>query len=359
MGMKIDTLGVEAFIAIAEHGSFQKAADAIYITQTALTRRLQNLEALLGVKLVERTTRSVALTAIGRDCLPQCRRLLSELATALAEIQRTGQAQRGDVSIACVPTAGIQYLPRILQAYSARFPHNRVRILDHASSGVAAAVLRREVEFGVTIGGPHHPELHSAPLLEDRFVLICRDDHPLAAKQRVTWKQLEPHPLIFAGEASGNRPLLEAALGTQSLALRSFYEVQRSSTAVGLVAQGVGAAVVPSLAIQKGAYPSIAIVALTDPVVSRTLVLLARKNAHLSPAAQALYDMIAEHTREQPSVPVVDRGPSARANTPHPTAVSRRRRVDRPDESVPEGGSGRRRRGRAAGRRPGRSDDRR
>jgi len=295
MSMKIDTLGVQAFIAIAEHGSFQKAADSLYITQTALTRRLQNLEALLGVKLVERTTRSVALTSLGRDFLPQCRRLLSDLAAALLEIQKTGKAQRGDVSIACVPTVGVQYLPRIIQEYSTRHPDNRVRILDHASSGVAAAVLRREAEFGINIAGPHHPELHSVPLLEDRFVLVCRSDHALAGRKRVSWKQLEPYPLIFAGEVSGNRPLLDAALAPQRIALHAFYEVQRSSTAVGLVAEGVAAAVVPSLALQKGAYPSIKVVALTDPVVARTLVLVSRKNAHLSPAAQALYDMIGQH----------------------------------------------------------------
>jgi DNA-binding transcriptional LysR family regulator len=292
MSMKIDTLGVQAFIAIAEHGSFQKAADSLYITQTALTRRLQNLEALLGVKLVERTTRSVALTSLGRDFLPQCRRLLSDLAAALLEIQKTGKAQRGDVSIACVPTVGIQFLPRIMQEYSARYPDNRIRILDHASSGVAAAVLRREAEFGINIAGPHHPDLLSVPLLEDRFVLVCRGDHALAGRKRVSWKQLEPYPLIFAGEVSGNRPLLDAALAPQHIALHAFYEVQRSSTAVGLVAEGVAAAVVPSLALQKGAYPGIKVVALTDPIVARTLVLVSRKNAHLSPAAQALYDMI-------------------------------------------------------------------
>jgi DNA-binding transcriptional LysR family regulator len=68
--MKIDTLGVQAFIAIADHSGFQKAANALHISQTALTRRLQHLESVLGVKLIERTTRSVALTTIGRDFLP-------------------------------------------------------------------------------------------------------------------------------------------------------------------------------------------------------------------------------------------------------------------------------------------------
>jgi DNA-binding transcriptional LysR family regulator len=288
--MRVDALGLEAFIAIAEYGSFQKAADALFITQTALTRRLQNFEGSLGVKLVERTTRSVALSEIGREFLPQARRSMSELARALTEIRETGKAQRGDVAIACVPTVGVQYLPRVIQEYAARHPENRVKILDHASSGVAEAVLRREAEFGIHIGGAHHPELSSVPLVRDRFVAVCRDDHPLAGRRSVAWKQLGAHRLILAGEVSGNRPLLDAALDGASP--HAHYEVQRSSTALGLVAEGIAAAVVPSLAIQRGAYPRIKVVPLVDPVVSRTLVLIARKTAHLSPAAQALYDLI-------------------------------------------------------------------
>ncbi|MDE1181578.1 LysR family transcriptional regulator [Paraburkholderia sp.] len=290
--MKIDTLGVQAFVTIADRGSFQSAADALHVTQTAITQRLRKLEDFLGVMLIERTTRSMALTDIGRGFLPQARRLLGELSDALVEIRETGMTRRGDVSIACVPTVGVQYLPRILQAYSARYPHNRIKILDHASSAVTEAVLRREAEFGINIAGEHHPDLTSVPLTEDRYVLICHEDHPLAKRRRIAWRQLHDHPLIFAGEVSGNRALLDVALETSSIALRSFYEVQRSSTALGLVAQGVGAAVVPRLAIQKGAYPNVRTVELTQPAVSRTLVLVARKTAQLSPAAQALYDMI-------------------------------------------------------------------
>ena len=290
--MRIDALGLEAFVAVAEQGGFQKAAETLFITQTALTRRLQNLESLLGVKLVERTTRSVALTKLGADFLPQARRLMGELSNALTEIQNTGKAQRGDVVIACVPTVGVQYLPRIIQEYSQLYPDNRIKILDHASSGVADAVLRREAEFGINIGGPLHPELISIPLLEDRFVLICRGDHPLVKRGSVSWRQIAIYPLIFAGELSGNRPLLDVAIGSHDVALQPHYEVQRSSTAMGLVAEGIAAAVVPSLAVQKGSYPRIKVIRLVDPVVSRTLVLVRRRTAQLSPAAQALFDMI-------------------------------------------------------------------
>ena len=290
--MNLDTLGLEAFLAIAEQGRFHKAARQLHITQTALTRRLQNFEDLLGVKLVERTTRSVALTPIGRAFLPQAHRLHGELTAALVEIRETGRARRGDVTIACVPTVGIRFLPRILKEYAVRHPGNRVRILDQASSGVTDAVRRREAEFGIQIAGPQDPELVSEALVEDRFVLICRGDHPLAKRRRLAWRQLEAHPLVFVGAESGNRPLLDGALGSTRPHLRAHYEVQRCSTALGLVAAGVAAAIVPSLAVQEGAYPNLHVVPLTQPVVTRSLVLVTRRGAQLSPAAQALLELV-------------------------------------------------------------------
>ena len=317
--MKIDILGVQAFVAIADKGSFQNAADSLHVTQTAITQRLRKLEDFLGVTLVERTTRSIALSLIGRDFLPQARRLLEELGDALLEIRETGKAERGDVSIACVPTAGVQYLPRIMQEYSARYPNNRIKILDHASSAVADAVLRREAEFGINIAGAHHPELMTMPLLEDQYVLICHEDHPLAKRRRVAWKQLLPYPLIFAGQVSGNRALLDTALGANGLGLQSFYEVQRSSTAVGLVAERIAAAVVPRLAVQKGAYPNIRTIELVDPVVSRALVLVVRRTARLSPAAQALYDMIK------------GRGASGTPSIKPPRAESQKKHITTPE----------------------------
>ncbi len=290
--MKIDTLGVQAFIAIAGQGSFSRAASALHITQTALSRRLQNLEGQLGVKLLERTTRSVSLSAIGRDFLPRAQRLLGELALALLEIRETGKSLRGDVTIACVPTVGVMFLPRVVQQYSARYPANRIRILDHASFDVAAAVLRREAEFGIGMEGLHDPSLSSVPLLDDRFVLACHAGHPLARHKKLAWKQLEAHTLILPGQASGNRALLDRTLQQQPLKLVSFYEVQHSSTALGMAAAGVGAAVVPALAMHPGTDAQLRAVALVEPVVSRTLVLLTRVNAQLTPAAQALYDAI-------------------------------------------------------------------
>ncbi len=289
--MKIDTLGVQAFAAIAEHAGFRQAAAALHISQTALTRRLQNLESGLGVKLIERTTRVVALTKVGRDFFPQAKRLLTELTEALSQIQAIGKTSGGSVCIACVPTAGVQFLPHIIKEYSSKYPHNKITILDHLSSEVTGAVLRREAEFGVNIAGQYHPDLMSETFLQDPFVLICRDDHPLAKRGKLSWQQLAPYPLIFAGEISANRSLLDLSL-SKSFRLNSLYEVQRSSTTVGLVAAGVAAAVVPRLAVQKGAYPRIRMISLIEPVVSRSLVLITRRAANMPPAALALYNLI-------------------------------------------------------------------
>jgi len=290
--MKLDTLGVQALVAIADRGGFRRAAESLNITQTALSRRLQNLESFLGVKLVERTTRSVALTPAGRDFAPQARRLLGELAAALTEIRESGRSMRGEVTIACIQTVGVHYLPDIVRRYAALYPHNRVRLLDYASSEVVATVLRREAEFGINMQGTAHPELTSVPLIKDRMVLVCRDDHPLARKKSLGWKALEPYPVILPGHESGNRPHLDMALERHKVKLQAFYEVQRSSTAVGMVAKGVGVAAVPALAVQTDAYPDLRVIPLVDPVVSRQIVLLARNKAHLTPAAQALYDLI-------------------------------------------------------------------
>ena len=292
--MKIDTLGVQALVALADQGAFGRAAQALHITQAALSRRIKNLEEFLGVKLVERTTRSVALTAIGQDFVPQARRLLAELESALVDIRETGRALHGDVTIACVPTVGVQFLPAIVKRYAARHPDNRLRILDHSSSEVAAIVLRREAEFGINMQADTHPDLATVPLMEDRFVLVCRDDHPLAGRKRLTWRQAQGHPLILGGHEGGHRPYLDAVLQAHGLRLRAAYEVQRSSTAVGMVAKGVAAAIVPGLAVQEQGDPRLRAIALTDPAVSRPLVLVMRRNAALSPAAQALYDMIRE-----------------------------------------------------------------
>lgn len=305
--MKLDILGMQAFVTIATRGSFARAADSLSLTSPALTRRLNNLESQLGVQLLERTTRSVALTPTGIHFLPRARHLLDELSTAIREVSASSQAQRGTVTIACVPTVGVRFLPSILGTYSGRHPDNRIRILDHTSHGVAEAVQKREAEFGINMANAQFSDLESIPVLTDRFCLICRRDHPLARRRTLRWHQLKGHALIVPGSGSSNRPLLDTVLGPLNIQLPATYEVERSSTAVGLVAQGLGAAIVPQLSILPGAYPHLKLIALAEPCIERTFVLLRRKGVALSSPAQALFDLIRERAAGERTMPAPHR----------------------------------------------------
>jgi len=294
--MKIDVLGVQAFIALAQHESFRIASASLFISQAAMTRRLQNLEAHLGVALVERGSRRFALTHVGQGFLPRARRLLSELQGSLEQIRQTGQLRGGVVTLACVPTVGARYLPRVIESYARVYPDNRVSVLDQSSASVTQAVILREAEFGIGIAGSQPPDLTSELLLKDRFVLVCPREHAFARATRLSWAQLSRERLILPGEGSGNRPLLDARLPSE-VPLRPHYEVQRSATALGMVAAGVGVAVVPSLAVQAGAHPTLAVVPLVQPIVQRGFVLLRRKGSVLSPAAEALAQLVRRATR--------------------------------------------------------------
>lgn len=294
--MKLDVLGVQAFVALVEKGSFGKAADSLHISQGALSRRIRNLEDYLGVTLVDRTTRSLQLSRVGTDFLPQARRLLTELQAALQQVRDKRESRGGDVTMACVPTVGVRLLPRVLEVYSATYPSNRVSVLDHSSAGVSRAVLERAAEFGIGIAGAHGPEIETEELLHDRFVMVCHKTHRLAKRPRVAWAELADQPLILPGAGSSNRPLLDDQLPS-GIDLQARFEVQRSATAVGLAASGVGIAVVPNLALQPGTYPMLAAVPLVRPAASRAFVLLRRRGGSLSPAAEALVQIIRRTTR--------------------------------------------------------------
>jgi DNA-binding transcriptional LysR family regulator len=153
-------------------------------------------------------------------------------------------------------------------------------------------VQRREAEFGINMADVQFSDLDSTAIVADRFGLVCRRDHPLARRRSLRWDQLQGHVLVVPGGGSSNRPLLDAVLGRLGIQLPATYEVQRSTTAVGLVAQGLGAAIVPQLSFPPGAYPQLRLIALVEPVVERNFVLLRRKGAVLSPPAQALHDLI-------------------------------------------------------------------
>jgi DNA-binding transcriptional LysR family regulator len=283
--MNFELVDLRAFIAVSDLGSFHRAAKALNLSQPALSRRIQKLEESLGAPLLERSTRHVALTMVGRDFIPKVRRFLDEFETSVLSI-------RGLVSIASVPTAVFYFLPRAISRFSAAYPRIRIRILDVSANEGLEAVARGEADFGINFIGASHPDIDFMPLTEDPFVLACRRDHPLASRQQVTWKELEPHRVITVGRTSGNRALIENALTQQGLRLNWTYEVTHLSGSLGLVEAGLGVALLPKLATPAGDHPIIRTIPVVQPEISRTIGVVRRRGGVLSPTAAQFLEMM-------------------------------------------------------------------
>jgi DNA-binding transcriptional LysR family regulator len=286
-----EILDLRAFLMVVELSSFHRTAEALNLSQPALSRRIQKLEAAIGSPLLERTTRHVAPTAIGEDLLPLVRRMLEEFDGSLFA-SRDPKRRGGIVSMACLPTAAFYFLPEVIRAFSVDHPDTRFRILDLPATDGLQAVARGEVEFGVNIMGASDPDLIFDRLVEDPFVLAARKGHPLAERERVTWTDLAPYPLITVHRSSANRVLLDSMLAKVSLSLRWTYEVTHLSTSLGLVEAGLGISVLPRMATPQGDHPILVTRPIRDPEVSRTIGVVRRRGASISPASATFMNML-------------------------------------------------------------------
>jgi DNA-binding transcriptional LysR family regulator len=294
MAMNFDLNDLLAFKAVAELGSFRKAAESVHISQPAFSRRIDKLEQALGVRLLERTTRRVNLTTVGRDFERQLRQILDALDTTLLGIRGVAATRMGEVTVACVPSAVNYFLSGMIAQYHQRYPKIRVKIIDDSANEVLLAVARGEADFGLNFIGSQENDVEFEPLLEEQFVAACRRDHPLAKKKKVSWVELAQYDYITVGKTSGNRLLLDQALAGQPGQPHSLYETQHGTTTIGLVEAGLGVAVVPAMAMPSKDHPLLVSVPLVDPVVKRKMGLIRRRSSVLSPAAQQLYDLCAE-----------------------------------------------------------------
>jgi len=297
MRINFELLDLRAFLSVLDLGGFHKAANALNISQPALSRRIQSLETAVGAALLERTTRRVSVTAVGRSFEPLARRLLNEFEFSLLSLTGIGERQSGQVTLACVPTAAFYFLPRVIERFNEQFPNIRFRVLDLSANEALESVARGEAEFGINFTGSSHPDLTFTPLIDDPFVLACRKDHALAKRRKLRWKDLEGSPLIGVSRNSGNRQLLDAALLKANVGLNFFYEVNHLTTSLGLVERGLGLSVLPKLATPPGDHPIIAVRPIGDPMIKRTIGLVERRAGRLSPAAQRFRDMLAESWR--------------------------------------------------------------
>lgn len=290
--LNCEILDLRAVIAVADAKSFQRAAEQLNLSQPALSRRIQKLETTVGTALLERTTRSVRLTPAGQEVVPLLRRLLEELDTSLLGMMALGERQAGRLTIASIPSATVRFLPDVLERFGREYRNVRVRILDLSATECAEAVRTGEAEFGITLPIASDSDLVFEPLTDDPYGLVCRQDDPLATRANLGWSDLVGLRLVTVHMGSGNRTALEAGLARAGVELRWFYEVTRLTSALALVQSGLGASVLPQLASQGPDARDLVWRPLRGAEVARTIGVLRRSSAPLSPTASRLMALL-------------------------------------------------------------------
>lgn len=287
--MNVALRQLRAFLAVARHGSFSRAANEVRLSQSAISLSVRQLERELGLKLLDRTTRQVQLTAVGATLVASGSRLVDELDATLRELRDIGEQHRGHVMMACVPAVARSLMPKCVEYCRDKWPSVSLSIDDTAATEVVRKVARGEVEFGIASGDIASSELHIEALMEDPFRLVCRRDDPMAASKAVTWSRLSGRRLIMLSNTSGSRQVIETTLERTKTKVDIFLELAQPSSVLGMVEAGLGVAVVPQLAAPRGDDRLLATCPLVKPKVSRTILLLRRRDRSLSPAALAVW----------------------------------------------------------------------
>lgn len=285
---------VRAFLAVAQNGTFTRAAAVLGVSQPTLTVQIRQLEDALGVQLFDRNNRRVALTAAGRDLVTPLERLLLDFDAIAARSQELTTHRRGVVTVAALPSIAASLLPHAIASLAAAHGGITVRVRDMTADAIIEAVKAGDADVG--LGSVMRPDanLHVRPLLTDRLCAWVPAGHALARRRRVSFADLTRWPLVLTSRDSSVRQLIERNAEQQRLPIQIAQEATYMSTAIGMVAAGLGVGILPESAIDATAPAGPRKVEIHTPVLRRALVILSPRGRALSPAAERLLAAIEE-----------------------------------------------------------------
>lgn len=286
---------LRAFAAAAQLHSMARAAQQLHITSSALSMLISSLEGELGVRLFERTTRALALTDAGRELLPTVQGVFEGLDVALERLRQSASRKAGRLSLATSPLLAATLVPVLLARLRERFADVRLDLLDLPVNEIAQAVRSGHADVGICTADMDHPDLRSTTLYQDRLVLCCRADHPLALRREVRWDELAGEPMAVLRRGAGLRTLVEQGFAQAGIALRAAHEVTQVQSAIGLVEAGLALSALPSYALASARSTQVLGVALTAPVIQRDIVALTLPARPLSACGEAFLALFREH----------------------------------------------------------------
>lgn len=281
--MELTTL--RYFRAIAHAGHMTRAAQALGVSQPALSAMLKKLEAHVGAELLHRTARGVTLTEAGRLFLSHAEDALRHADAGLAAVRELAGLQRGSIRLGGGATAITYLLPSVISAFRKHHPALHFYLREAASSHVAAAVLSSELDLGLVTLPVHVPgaaDLLNVLTIADELLLILPPGHRLTGRKSFKWADLAGESMVGFEAGSAVRDLIDAASAAQGITLQAVMELRSIESIRSMVAAGVGIGFV-----SRYALPASVGLSCRDGKLARTLALIRRRDRVPSPASAA------------------------------------------------------------------------
>ncbi len=298
--MNVTLRQLRAFLAVARTGSFTLAAESLYITQSALSGLMKELEQTLGTRLVDRSTRRVYLTEIGAQLYPLLDATLQDLDDVLARVLDPHAMQSGVVRIAASQLLASTLLPELIAAYQAQHPGNSVKLVDTPVESVMARVFAGEVELGIGPEREPNSDITSTRLFDGPFMAVFPPSHPLAGLGQLRWTDLAGHPVITLQGQFTERLTLDLRAAAPTLAFAPATEVAYMSTALSMAKAGLGVALCIPYAASLVELHGLQMSLIEEPEIRRGFDVFTRRGRSLSPAAQSFLDFIGPRIRAMP-----------------------------------------------------------
>lgn len=243
----MEIAALQAFVEVADHASFSDAADALFLTQPAVSKRVAQLETELGTKLFDRIGRRVSLTTAGNALLPRARRLINDARELKRLVSDLSGEIRGRLTMGTSHHIGLHRLPTPLKRFTEQFPDVELDIRFMDSEAACRAVETGDLELAiVTLPPQRPPNLELETIWEDPLAFMVGLDHPLAGRRKVSLEELLSYPAVLPGTTTYTRGVLEAAVRKAGVELNVGMATNYLETLHMLVATGLGWSLLPA-----------------------------------------------------------------------------------------------------------------
>lgn len=289
---------LEAFLAVADTGSFTKAADHLSLTPSAVSQLVGELESMLAYKLFDRSTRRVALSPAGQAFIPSVRTLARQVNEARTIAMDIRLQAAGVVRIAAPMVVASVMLPRLIASYKVRRPKVSVRLVDSQVDSLVAKVVSREVDLAVGPDRPIGPEVERVGLYPSAWVVWCTPTHKFAKSRQIRWADLGKAEMVAAGRDHAIHLATMMRAVPDKARVTPVQVVDNISTALGLAATGLYYTISPSYVEAMAKPLGLAMRTIVDPVLSLEMSLFRPADRALSPAAAGFAQYVESALRE-------------------------------------------------------------